>query len=210
MRDLRIWQKLLLLGVVLMVPFAAVTYKMVNSIRELGIDFAEQEARGVEHHRPLLLLLQHLQQHRGMSNGLLSGDPSFKDKLGAKGMELEADLRKVDAVDTLLGGEFQTHDEWTSLKASCKDLLLRAASLSPQESFALHTRAIAETIGLISQVGDASKLILDPDLDSYYLMDVIISQGPELSEFLAQARGLGSGMAASKKASPEQLDQLRR
>jgi methyl-accepting chemotaxis protein WspA len=210
MRDLRIWQKLLLLGVVLMVPFAAVTYEMVHSIRELGVEFAQQEARGLEHHRPLLPLLQHLQQHRGMSNALLSGDASFKDKLTAKSAEIEADLRKVDAVDARFGAEFGTHDEWLSLRASCKDLLLRAASLPHEESFALHTRAITETIALIGQVGDASKLILDPDLDSYYLMDIVIAQGPELAEFLAQARGLGSGMAASKKASAEDLEKLRR
>ena len=38
--------------------------------------------------------------------------------------------------------------------------------------------------------GDTSGLILDPDLDSYYLMNVVIFQGPELSEMLAQARGI--------------------
>ena len=62
----------------------------------------------------------------------------------------------------------------------------------------------------ITDVGDASKLTLDPDIDSYYLMNAIIFQGPELSEILAQARGLGTGIAASRTATPEQLETLNR
>ena len=52
----------------------------------------------------------------------------------------------------------------------------------------LHIKVIADLIALIRQVGDASNLTLDPDLDSYYLMNVLIHQGPELSEVLGQAR----------------------
>ena len=57
---------------------------------------------------------------------------------------------------------------------------------------------IEHTIALITDVGDASNLTLDPDLDSYYLMNILIFQGPELTEVLAQARGLGASIAASK------------
>jgi methyl-accepting chemotaxis protein len=210
MRNLKIWQKLLLLGAVLLVPFAVVTSRMVLSIRTLGIDFAQQETRGLEHYRPLLSLLMHLQQHRGMANAWLSGDPSFKDKVSAKAAQIEADLGKVGELDQRYGGEFHTHDKWTNLRATCKELLTRTPSLSTQESFGQHTSAIAATIALISDIGDASNLILDPDIDSYYLMSVLVSQGPELSELLAQARGLGSGMAAAKKATPEEVEKLKR
>ena len=43
MRNLKIWQKLALMGAVFMVPFAVVTYKMTSSINALGVDFARQE-----------------------------------------------------------------------------------------------------------------------------------------------------------------------
>ena len=69
---------------------------------------------------------------------------------------------------------------------------------------------IADTIALINDVADTSNLTLDPDIDSYYLMNVLIFQGPELSELLAQTRGLGSGMAATKKASSQQFETLNR
>ena len=67
---------------------------------------------------------------------------------------------------------------------------------------------IEDTISLITHVGDTSQLTLDPDLYSYYLMNIVIFQGPELSEALAQARGLGGSIAASGKATPAQLAKL--
>jgi methyl-accepting chemotaxis protein len=77
-----------------------------------------------------------------------------------------------------------------------------------EESFEQHTRVIEDAIALITSVGDASKLTLDPDLDSYYLMNIVIFQGPELGELLAKIRGLDSGIAASQKGTPEQFEKL--
>ena len=52
-------------------------------------------------------------------------------------------------------------------------------------------------IDLIAHVGDTSNLILDPDLDSYYLMDVVVAKVPSLAEKMGVYRGTASGIAAS-------------
>jgi PAS domain S-box-containing protein len=41
-------------------------------------------------------------------------------------------------------------------------------------------------------VGDTSNLILDPDLDSYYIMDAVLLKLPETQDLLAQVRSLGA------------------
>src|SRR5213593_3784018 len=104
MKNLRVWQKLVLMGTLFLVPFAVVTYKMVSSINELGVEFARQEVRGLEYHAPLLSLLKDLQQHRGMSSAWLSGDASFKGRLAGKRADIENDLKHVDGVDRRLDG----------------------------------------------------------------------------------------------------------
>ncbi len=96
------------------------------------------------------------------------------------------------------------------MSVACRALLNEDLTLSQDESFERHTKVIGEVIALIAEVGDASNLTLDPDIDSYYLMNVLIFQGPELSEALAQARGLGIGMITAKNTTPEQLAQLNR
>src|ERR1041385_5221165 len=99
MKNLKVWQKLVLMGMLSMVPFAVVTYKMVSSINELSVEFARQEVRGLEYHAPLTTLLKDLQLHHGMAASGLSGDASFKGKLAGKSADIENDLKVVDGVD---------------------------------------------------------------------------------------------------------------
>ena len=200
MKNLKVWQKLALMGAVFMVPFAVVTYKMTSSVNALGTEFGRQEIRGLEYYTPLLALLKDLQLHRGMANAWLNGDASFKDRLAGKTADVENDIKKVDEANQRLDSALHISKKWTALSAACHDILSKTPSLSADESFQQHTKVIE----------DASHLTLDPDIDSYYLMKVVIFQGPELSELLAQAHGLGSGMAASRKGSSEQFERLNR
>jgi len=46
--------------------------------------------------------------------------------------------------------------------------------------------AIAATRALIARIGDGSNLILDPDLDSYYTMDVVVGKLPDFADSSAK------------------------
>jgi methyl-accepting chemotaxis protein len=208
MKNLKVWQRFVLMGTATLIPFALVTYKMVASIDSLGVQFAQQESHGVRYYRPLLGLLKNLQQHRGMEAIILNGDPSFRSRLDGKRIDIENDVKAVAEADQQLGATLRTTQKWTALRDSTRVLLDDSLRRTAAESFALHTKVIEDTISLITHVGDTSNLTLDPDLDTYYLMNVIIFQGPELTEALAYARGLGAGVAASGKATPEQLAKL--
>lgn len=210
MKNLKVWQKLALMAVVFMVPFAVVSYKMISSINALGTEFARQEIRGLEYYTPLLALLKDLQLHRGMASIWLNGDTSFKDSLTGKTADIENDIKRVNEAHQRLDSALLIGKKWTALSTACRDVLSKTLSLSAEDSFQQHTKVIEDTIALIGDVADASNLTRDPDSDSYYLMNVLIFQGPELSELLAQTRGLGGGMAATKKVTSEQFETLNR
>jgi methyl-accepting chemotaxis protein len=210
MKNLKLWQKLALIGGILLIPFAVVTYVMVTSINTLGVEFARQEIRGLEYNTPLQALVSDLQRHRGLMATWLGGEASFKSQVEETRREIEADLRDVAAVDQRLDSSLHLTGAWTESSRAVHGLLDRASTLSASESFTLHTKVIAEVIAHITRVGDASNLTLDPDLDSYYLMNVVIFQGPELAETIAQARGLGGAIAAAKGASQDELSRLNR
>ena len=99
---------------------------------------------------------------------------------------------------------------WTGLADEIRSIASRSANATPAASFEMYSQTIQKTIALVTAVGDASKLTLDPDLDSYYLMNVIIFQGPELAEVVAQTRGLGSSIAANRGSDPAQIEELNR
>jgi methyl-accepting chemotaxis protein len=193
---------------VFVVPLAVVTYRMTASINTLGTEFARQELRGLEYSRPVWKLLQNLQRHRGMTAALLSGDTSFEARVGSNRTEIEHDIKKIDEVNERLDSELHVGVKWTALRAAVRDLIATPRGTVPADSFAQHTQAIERTIALISDIGDASKLTLDPDLDSYYLMNIVVFQAPELSESLAQARGIGTAISAAGTGSAAQFERL--
>jgi methyl-accepting chemotaxis protein len=202
---LRVWQKLALLGVLFLIPFAIVTSTMVSSINSEKIDFAQLELMGTEYDAPLSTLLKDLQQHEGLAAAMMDTT--------SKNAEIEADIKKVDDVVLQLNHaldtpKLDTTKEWSDLRAVISDLIGKTASLSPSDNLTQHQKALDGIIKLINDVSDNSKLTLDPDPDSYYLMDVVMFQGPNLTDFLAQARSLGSSMVAAKTGTPDEFDNL--
>lgn len=210
MKNLSVWQKLLVMGTIFMLPFGAVTWRMVASINELGTEFARQEARGLEYYTPLIALLKDLQQQRDLTSAWLAGDSSLKARVDAARLDVDKDVRSVSEIDGRLGEALETHAKWTELSDEIRALTSRSSNVTPSESFDIHSKTIEKTIALVTHVGDISKLTLDPDLDSYYLMNIVIFQGPELSEIVARSRGLGSRIVAKKTGAPDELDELNR
>jgi methyl-accepting chemotaxis protein WspA len=210
MRNLKVWQKLAMMGVIFLIPFALVTMKMVSAIDTLGVDFAAQELRGLEFTGPTLTLVKNLQQHRDVTSLVLSGDTSYRGRLDGIRADVEKDLATLDELDKRLGSVLSTSARWKAIRTASTDLLSKSAGLSPDESFARHSRLIGDVITLVGEVGRTSNLTLDPDAGRAHLATVLISSGPELSELLARARGMGTGLAASKERRADQIEQLNR
>lgn len=77
-------------------------------------------------------------------------------------------------------------------------------TLSRDEIFIRYTTIIEKLNSVILMVADRSNLILDPELDTYYLMEIAVKQTPDLCEAFASIRGLGSGMIAQGNSTEEQ------
>jgi methyl-accepting chemotaxis protein len=210
MRNLKAWQKLGLIGAILMLPFAVVTYRMVSSINTLGVEFAQQEIRGLDYYSPLNTLLKNLQLHRSLTTLSFSGDASAKAALGSTRAAVESDLTAVDQGDQRLDAALHTTATWTAVRLAIRDLLDKTNGLTAEDHSARHSKVIGEVIALIEHVGDVSNLTRDPDLDKKHLIEVLINEGPELSEALADARGFGVSVAATKSATPDQTKRLDR
>jgi methyl-accepting chemotaxis protein WspA len=207
MQKLKVWQKLALMGAVFLLPFTVVAYKTASATSALA-EFARQELRGLEYHRPALQLLRHVQQHGDMAAALLNGASSFTTPLAGKRAEIESDIKAMDEVDERLGVALGTTGAWTAWRSACRELLDKSLGLSAGESFERHTRLIGDLVALLTAVGDRSNLTLDPDPARRHLVDVLTVSGPELGQTLARARGLGSGLTAAGASTPAQIESL--
>jgi methyl-accepting chemotaxis protein len=206
LRAMKYPYKLGLVSLFFAVPIVALVVLLAQEM-ESNIAFARAERAGVEYVQPLRQLLEHIQQHRGMTNAYLAGDASFGPRLAEKEHQIAQVLAQAQAMDARhpqfnLSRRLQGFaEEWVGVAA-------RAAHGSMAESFALHTACIARLMGLITDAADASNLTLDPDLDTYYVMDAVVSRLPAMTESLGQARALGAAVTARQAASVEDRARL--
>ena len=207
MKNLKIWQKLALLAAVFMIPFLVVTYNLISSA-EKQVESTRAELSGMDYSLPLLRLVHDLQQHRHLTNRVLSGRQSDKPLLQAKSAEVQNDLRMLDEIYARPDAEQHGGKRWEVLRNSARELVENGRSRSAETSFRAHSELIDDTAALVAEVADVSRLTLDPDRDSYYLMNVLLLQGPELSEYLSRVRSLGGVIVPGGLTTPEQLERL--
>lgn len=187
----RIWHKLVVICVAFTVPVALTTWFLLDEKR-INIDLAQKERLGIEYLRPLSRLLEEVSRHRTSLRRELAGLPGAADVT-----EIEARVdrwfRRLEDVDRRLRQPLgttltalETGGRAGALPATLSEdwRQLQAGVPVVAASEALHDRLIAGLRALISHVGDTSKLIFDPDVDTYYTMEALLIREPDIIDRL--------------------------
>ncbi|MBL8797646.1 MAG: methyl-accepting chemotaxis protein [Planctomycetia bacterium] len=206
--ELKIWHKISAICLAFVIPIAVLLYLYVNE-QQKPIDFAQKELYGTEYLRPCRSLMEHVQQHRHLLHQQLTGEKVAADELSKKALEIDADLRALDQVDQKHGKLLSQEDRVTAnylaaIKAKWQDVKALKSSAKPEASDELHEAMVAKNRELIGLVGDTSNLILDPDLDSYYLMDAVLLKQPDGQDSLGQLANFAEEILARKDLTPEE------
>jgi PAS domain S-box-containing protein len=192
---LRVSQKLMLVSCVFMIPDSVLLMLFLFSINGY-IHFAQWERYGSEYQRPLERLLDYLPAHRLLARGvgasLDAGDAALQrveHRVDNAFVELEATNARIGEhlqfTDEGLGKRHREHFRVDTVKSEWLDLKAHVATLSVAERDARHLHLLADIRTMIAHAGDTSNLILDPDLDSYYLMDATLLALPQAQVRLA-------------------------
>ncbi|HTM46989.1 MAG TPA: response regulator [Polyangiaceae bacterium] len=204
---LRYPQKFLLISALFALPLGVVM-SFFLSVVEHDVEFSSRERLGIEYIRPLDDVVQHVQQDRALTVAFLSGALDFKTQYEHKQLQIDDDILRVDAIDQRLGNLLESRARWTAIKKHWGELKASVAKSSPQEMADAHKALVAEVLQLIKHVGDTSNLILDPDLDTYYLMDAFVNNVPEAAEYLGQLRALGALTPVDKPLTIQQKERF--
>nr|WP_308807788.1 nitrate- and nitrite sensing domain-containing protein [Pseudoduganella aquatica] len=76
-------------------------------------------------------------------------------------------------------------------------------SISVPASYEAHTALVPRLLVVNDLIGDLFGLSLDPELDSYQLIQAMYYQLPYLTEETGKMRAKGAGLLAKQEASPE-------
>lgn len=207
MNRLRYPQKFILISLLFVLPLALVILLLIPSLNE-RIDFAQQEKSGNEYLRPLRRLLEHSLQNKVLAHNYLSGNNSLKVQLLSNQARIDEDIKTLETINQELGNSLKTAESLKALQAQWQELKNKTFTLEVSASDELHGQFIAAVRALMSLVGNTSNLILDPDLDSYYLMEVILLKLPESQDLLGQTKFLGEEAITRRSLTAEQRAQL--
>ncbi len=195
-------EKFVLIGALLLLPLILVLSQFLEQIN-WDIDFAAKEQNGVTYVVPLYEFLTGVQEHAGLATSEFNRPPALDARFEAVEQEIADSIRAVNAVDARLGDSLRVSDQWAALRDQWIALKDQLRTMLPEDKPAAYQALVKDTLGLITVIANNSNLILDPNIDSYYLMDNLISNLPITVDYLSQIRALGLQVATRSRESAE-------
>ncbi|HCR85837.1 MAG TPA: hypothetical protein DIV86_04085 [Alphaproteobacteria bacterium] len=187
--------KKVFVSIILFIAIQILSAYLFYQVNQSNVTFAEKELMGNSYQRPLMKILFDLTNHKiaikkhqlGLNNSsdeiILLNDSiskNFEELAGEKTIATElkfseGELASRDKGDLNLN---LVENDWMNLKNKS------SSSIIPDTS-SDHAALIKKIRGMITHAGDTSNLILDPDLDSYYLMDITLLAIPQMLDRLS-------------------------
>ncbi|MFD9545392.1 hypothetical protein [Streptomyces sp. NPDC060022] len=151
---------LAVLGVVLalLTPLVHTTVRFWQGSSS-DLEFVRSERRGVVYLRPMAGLVAAIADGQSTAVAGRSADPRA----------LTQAVIAVAEADRTVGGSLRVHESWVDLQTRLAELA--ATPRTGKSAYKAYSEAMDVALFLMLRVGDTSKLILDPEIDSYYLMD---------------------------------------
>ncbi len=189
MQRLRLFPKFVLVAVLFAVPVILVTGLLINEL-DKSISFTEQERLGLQQIREIHELSKLAQQHRALRRLALAGNAAASDNASkiqnALSAKLNTNLDPI-SIPQLTNGQLKTpvsesENAVSKIKQSWANVVRKLASSKASESYADHTVLIDQLNKLSTTIANHSKLSLDPEVDTYYLIGLFAKTFPELAE----------------------------
>jgi phosphoserine phosphatase RsbU/P len=172
MNNLKYPQKFLLISTVFCLPMVLMMYLLITEINT-RVEFANKE----------IIDNQYLRSLNQLWKNTLQGKVVIQDQSSNfNPLQIQQSLENLESTNQDLGTQLQTSEIYTVLKARTQSL----SKIDNSQNTFIYEAIINDIKNLRAQVGDTSNLILDPDLDTYYLMDATLIRLPDLQELLSE------------------------
>jgi diguanylate cyclase (GGDEF)-like protein len=205
MNRLNYLQKFSLIGLLFLLPIGLTLYLLISDINE-QIETIQIEKKGAEYNSALRHFIEDIQLHRDLSNIVLNKSTEFAETLKQKNNLITSDIKAVNSAENKFSDSWKATSAWAKIKEDWVTLQKRQDRLQPEESFFLHTEMIKQSLALVTNVSDYSKLKLNKDHNIY--VETVLIKLPEMLETIGQARGLMVGAASKKTLSESEVLRL--
>ncbi len=200
-------QKFILITLIFLLPLVAFGPLINDQIVRID-QYGTKEYYGTLYLRPVQHLLQDVQRHQQAVATKVLGSNADLNGLQS---QIDTDFNDLETVDREYGQVLSTGTEVADLRKQWQDLRASVTTLDFATGMQRH-EDLSTAIGtLITNVGNSSFLILDPDLDTYYTMDSVLLRLPtiqnDLTDVITTANYI---VAAGPNADPAERRQVNR
>ncbi len=199
-------QKFSIITVIFVAPVLAFVPFFISQVDRID-RYGTKEAVGAQYIRILWRLSEDSKTHTANSYDYFFGSTKLETVVNTE-QAVEDDLAALEQFDTQQQTMLGLGSEPTALRVLWQQTK-EAVSAGDVESFKSNQRQFSETLTALSlKVGDTSNLILDPDLDTYYLMDTVLLKLPDNQELSFEAWRIVEEAVYRKELTEEDQIQL--
>ncbi len=188
-RSLHFKSKALIISSAFLVPIVLLAITLWNSTQDI-VDFANKERAGVVAMRAIVPAYQNVLEVRNATRAKLGGFDSAADYRKAR-EKTDASLAALRAYVTSSSDPLALAPAVTKLEAAWQATASSSNGADSNGSTVFGPVSSA-LIELLVKVGDDSNLVLDPDVDSFYLINAMVLTMPSAAEEVGQVWGWGT------------------
>lgn len=178
-----------------LIPIALLAWVFIKA-KLADADATQQERQGVTYAREILPAIKLGRQVRRFTMAEVASGAPQAELADVKG-KLDKQLAKIKEMDARMGALFDTHAFLQNVEKTYQAEAPAADGLF--KVYASHGKFNSALLALLNKVTDDSGLTLDPELDTYYLMDAALVVDPVILESSARMRVLANAVAATGK-----------
>jgi methyl-accepting chemotaxis protein len=178
-----------IISLLFLLPMVLVAYFYASSELE-QLRFSQSEQLGVSTLKKFSPILQGVLKTRNATRAMLGNfDGAAKYTEGRK--QTDAALADFEAQLAQNSDPLGVRAEFDKLKDAWANTA-KSKNGADESGRTVFGPVTASILALLNKIGDNSNLVLDPDLDSFYLVDTMVLSMPPLAEDLGQLWGWGT------------------
>ncbi|MEY4753605.1 MAG: hypothetical protein RJA44_1280, partial [Pseudomonadota bacterium] len=165
------------------------------------IEFTQKEHLGITYEQPLLDYLKVVQERRLRAL-------TAPDSLGELQARATQAFAAVQARHADLSEFTSDQAEYNALRGAHESVMQSPVAATPDATLQQHTDLAKAVLALVSHVADTSQLTLDPEIDTFHMMNVGVMRGPIAAEYLSEQAAIGVLMLQTREITTERRDLL--
>ncbi|MGE5438249.1 MAG: histidine kinase [Bacteroidota bacterium] len=201
-RNIKISWKLRLTALGFLLPLVILLYQLISE-KNISIDFADRELRGTVYLQPLSELYRYMWQ---LDREAIYGKTN--DKAEVLSGKVDAAFRRLDEYEKKFPCYSRISNDIKEITALRSEFISNFPVASLQEKGYKSMEMLQKVRFVIIDVGDLSNLILDPRLDSYYLMNTVLMRIPEATFQIYQIIHYSDMIHTGLRLSPDELSRV--